>query len=214
MLLAVVGCAEPTKPPVLSGTIGGVAFTVVSGSVLQPVANGPIYADGAGAEILLDADPAALGMSDSATLHLRTQFALQHAGTITIGAFGTSSDPFGPGTAVVLGRNQLEIDYAFYVDSLLFADSLFVPSVPAVNEEHWIITEFYAADVPGHGAGSGVAMWPLDDLDPALGEDVLGCTIGPAMSAALLSGDRVAYSLRGGFIIGVEVVDTIVGPCV
>ena len=77
VLSAVAGCAEPTAPPVLAGSIGGVPFTVVSGSVLQPVANGPVYADGAGAEIVLDSSPGALGMSNPRRLHLRTQFALE-----------------------------------------------------------------------------------------------------------------------------------------
>ncbi len=214
LLLAIAGCEEPTAPPVLSGSIGGVPFTVVSGSVLQPIQDGPIFADAAGAEVVLDSHPGALGMSDPRRLHLRTQFALQHAGTITLGAFGTTSDPFGPGTAVVIGRNQAQFEYAFYVDSLVFADSAFVPAPTAPNVEQWIVTEFYAEDVPGYGAGSGVAMWPLDDLAPTLGEDVLGCADGPAMSTAVLSGDRVAYSLRAAFIVAVEVLDTIVGPCV
>jgi hypothetical protein len=199
---------------VLAGSIGGVSFTVVSGSVLQPVPNGPIYADAAGADVVLDSDPGALGMSNPRRLHLRTQFALQHGGTLTIGAFGTSSDPLGPGTAVIIGRDQGEIEYTLYVDSLAFADSSFVPAGVAANAEHSIVTEFYAENVPGYGAGSGVTMWPLDDLAPAFGADVLGCTDGPAMSAALLTGDRVAYSLTSAFLIEVEVVDTIVGPCI
>ena len=214
MLLAVAGCEEPTAPPVLSGEIGGVAFTVVSGSVLQPVANGPIFADSAGAEIVLDGSPGTLGMSDPRRLHLRTQFALRHGGTVAIGAFGTASDPFGPGANVLIERNQAEIEYTFYLDSTVFADSFFAAPPAGANAEHVIVTEFYAEVVPGYGAGSGVAMWPLNDVDPAVGADVLGCADGPAMSAALLTGDRVAYSLREGFIIGIEVVDTIVGPCI
>ncbi len=213
MLLAVAACEEPTAPPVLAGSIGGVSFTVVSGSVLQPVADGPIYADAAGADVALDSDPGALGMSDAKRLHLRTQFALQHTGTLTIGAFGTSSDPFGPGTSVVIGRDLGQIEYAFYVDSVVFAEGSLVPA-PAANAEHSIVTEFYAEDVPGYGSGSGVTMWPLNDLAPAFGADVLGCTDGPAMSAALLTGDRVAYRLTSAFLTGIEVVDTIVGPCI
>ncbi|MSR21202.1 MAG: hypothetical protein EXR91_09525 [Gemmatimonadetes bacterium] len=114
----------------------------------------------------------------------------------------------------MIGRNQGESDYAFYVDSLVFADSSFVPQPAAANVEQWIVTEFYAENVPGYGAGSGVATWPLNDLAPAFGADVLGCTDGPAMSAALLTGDRVAYRLTSAFLTRVEVVDTIVGPCI
>lgn len=72
MLLAVAGCEEPTAPPVVAGSIGGVRFTVVSGSVLQPVADGPIFADVAGTEVVLDNNPSALGMSNGKRLHLRT----------------------------------------------------------------------------------------------------------------------------------------------
>ena len=205
---------EPTDVPVTAGTISGVPFTVTAGAVLQPIADGPFYVDPAGAEIVLDPSVGALGMSDSTRLHLRTQFALQHGGTMTIGAFGTPSDPFGPGTAVIIGRNGTAMDYAFYVDSAVFADSTFVPAPAAAGAEQWIVTEFYAQDVPGYGAGSGMAMWPLNDLDPALGEDVLGCTLGPAMHTATVSGNRVAYRFASGFLVGVEVVDTIVGPCV
>jgi hypothetical protein len=214
LLAVAAGCSDENSTAVTSGSIGGVAFTVVSGTIHQPLENGAIRADAAGGEIVLAADPEALGMSDPSRLHLRTQFALQHGGTITIGAFGGPGDPFGPGTAVVIGRNNSQIQYAFYVDSEVFADSTFVPSPPAANDVHWIVTEFYAADVPGYGAGSGLAMWPLNDLAPALGDDVLGCTLGPAMHATPMVGDRVGYRLTAGFLVGIEVIDTIIGPCV
>lgn len=214
-LLAVTACNDdPTDVRVTAGTIGGVAFTVTSGAVLQPVMDGPLYADATGAVIVLDADVGALGMSDPTRLHLRTQFALQHLGSIRIGAFGTSSDPFGPGTDVSIERDGLAIDYTFRVDNAVFADSSFFPLPGPSNAEHWIVTEFYAEDVPGYGAGSGVAMWPLGDLDPSAGEDVLGCAAGPAMHSGTSSGDRVAFRVGAGYLIGIEVVDTIIGPCV
>jgi hypothetical protein len=153
-------------------------------------------------------------MSDPRSLHLLTLVALQHGGTLTIGAFGTASDPFAAGTAVIVGRNATAIDYAFYVDSAVFADSTFVPGPAVASEEHWIATEFYADSVPGYGAGSGLAMWPLNDVDPAFGEDVLGCAGGPALSPTHLTGDRVGFRLVSGFLLAVEVVDTIIGPCV
>jgi hypothetical protein len=191
-----------------------VPFTVASGQVTQAAPDGPIRADGAGAVILLDDTPAALGMSNPERLHLLTLFALQHGGTITIGAFGTASEPFGPGNAVVIGRNGSTMDYAFYVDSAVVADSSFSPPPDVAAEQQWVVTEFYADSVPGHGAGSGLTMWQLNELSPALGDDVLGCADGPAMSAVPMTGDRVAYRLTAGFLIGVAVIDTIVGPCV
>lgn len=205
---------DPTSTRVTTGTLGGVPFTVVSGEVFQAFPDGPVRADVAGGEIVLDQTPAALGMSDPNRLHLLTLVALQHGGTLTIGAFGTNGDPFGPGTAVVVGRNGNAIDYAFYVDSAVFADSTFVPAPSSASEEHWIATEFYADSVPGYGAGSGVTMWGLNDVDPALGADVLGCTKGPALSPTPLTGDRVAFRLTAAFLLAVEVTDTIVGPCV
>lgn len=205
---------DPTGGPVVAGTVAGIPFTVTSGQVTQALPDGPIRADAAGAVILLNDTPAGLGMSDPATLHLLTLFALQHGGTLTIGAFGSASDPFGPGTAVVVGRNGGAIDYAFYVDSAVVADSSFVPLPPVASEQQWVVTEFYADSVPGYATGSGVTMWPLNDLDPTLGDDVLGCTQGPAMSSTQLTGDRVAFRLTSGFLLAVAAVDTIVGPCI
>lgn len=205
---------DPTSVPVTSGTLGGVPFTVVSGEVLQGSPDGPLRADALGAEILLDQTPAALGMSNPNRLHLLTLVALQHGGTLTMGAFGNAPAPFGSGTAVVVGRNGNAIDYAFYLDSAVFADSTFSPGPSMASEEHWIATEFYADSVPGYGAGSGITMWGLNDVDPALGDDVLGCTDGPAMSPTPLTGNRVAYRLTSGFLLAIQVVDTIVGPCV
>lgn len=211
-----LACAEdtPTATVVTSGTLAGIPFTVESGQVTQATPDGPIRADGAGAVIVLDDSPAELGMSNPSRLHLLTLFALQHGGTLTIGAFGSASEPFGPGNAVVLGRNGSAIDYAFYVDSAVVADSSFVPRPAVAAEEQWVVTEFYADSVPGYGAGSGLTMWQLNVLDPVLGADVLGCTDGPAMSMVPMTGDRVAYRLTSGFLLGVAVADTIVGPCV
>ncbi len=211
----IAACSEdPTGGPVTGGTLTGVPFTVVSGQVTQAQPDGPIRADAAGAVILLDQTPAALGMSDPQTLHLLSLFALQHGGTLTLGAFGTAGDPFGSGTAVVVGRNLTAIDYAFYIDSVVVADSSVVPAPAVASEQQWIVTEFYADSVPGYVARSGITLWPLNDLAPALGSDVLGCTRGPAASARPLTGDRVAIRLISGFLISVAAVDTIVGPCV
>jgi hypothetical protein len=210
-------CEDTPTDVVSSGTIGGIPFTVISGTVKQAVADGPIVGEvGAvgGALILLDGDPVALGMSDPDRLHLRTTFALRHGGTITMSAFGTLADPLGSGNAVVIGRNVAQFDYAFYVGAAVHSDSAFVPAPAEPDVEHTVVTEFYAQDVPGYGAGSGLAMWPLDDLSPSLGEDVLGCASGPAMTTTLPSGDRMAFALADAFILAVEVVDTTVGPCI
>jgi hypothetical protein len=213
LLLGPFACAEePTNTRVNSGTLNGVAFTVVEGELHQPEEDGPIFGDVGGALIVLDDTPAALGMTDPSRLHLRISFALRHGGTITMGAFGSTADPLGPGTAVVIGRNDIDFEYAFYLDSAVFADSAFVTPAEA-SVEQTVVAEFYAADVPGYGAGSGVAMWPLNDVTPSFGEDVLGCSIGPAISPNVLSGDRVAFGLGAAFVFDIQVVDTILGPC-
>jgi hypothetical protein len=208
-------CEDDPTDVVSSGTIGGIPFTVLSGTVKQPTPDGPVVGeitDAGGALILLEGDPVALGMTDPNRLHLRTTFALRHGGTITITAFGTPADPQG-GNGVVIGRNNAQFEYAFYVDDALFADSAFVPAPADPNIEHSVATEFYAEDVPGYGAGSGLTMWPLDDLAPSAGEDVLGCSRGPAMSKSTLSGERVAFALADAFLLEVDVVDTTIGPC-
>ncbi|MGE0159158.1 MAG: hypothetical protein AB7T31_07060 [Gemmatimonadales bacterium] len=215
-VVAQLACHDTPTDVVSSGTISGIPFTVLSGVVKQPAADGPISGEvsgSGGALIVLDADPAALGMSDPRRLHVRTTFALRHGGTITMAGFGTSADPLGGGTAVVIGRNEDEFEYAFYVADTVFADSAFVPRPAQPNVEHTVVAEFYAEDVPGYGAGSGITMWRLDDLTPSLGEDVLGCASGPAMGTGTLAGDRMAFALADAFILAVEVVDTIVGPC-
>ena len=129
-------------------------------------------------------------------------------------AFGTSSDPLGSGNGVVIGRNNTRFEYAFYVDDALFADSAFVPAPSDPDVEHTVATEFYAQDVPGYGAGSGLTMWRLDDSTPSAGEDVLGCARPAAMSTTPRTGNRMAFALTQAFILEIEVVDTAVGPCI
>ncbi len=217
LCVGALSCDDTPTDVVTSGTIGGIPFTVVSGVVKQAVPDGAIVgevSDVGGALIVLDGDPVALGMSDPGRIHLRITFALRHGGTITTSAFGTSSDPLGSGNAVVIGRNDTRFEYAFYVDSAVFADSAFVPAPADPNVEHTVAMEFYAEDVPGYGAGSGSTMWKLDDPTPTLGDDVLGCSRGPAMSAGTRSGTRIAFALAQAFILDVEVVDTAVGPCI
>jgi hypothetical protein len=216
LLLGAVACDEAPTDVVTSGTISGIPFTVVSGVVKQATDDGPILGEvtgSSGALIVLEGDPAALGMTDPERLHLRTTFALRHGGTLTMSGFGTSADPLASGNAVVIGRNNSQFEYAFYLDSAAVTDSAFVPAPADPNVEHTVVTEFYAQDVPGYGAGSGLTMWRLDDLTPSRGADVLGCVSGPAMSTRMLSGDRMAFALAEAFILAVEVVDTIVGPC-
>jgi len=216
-LCTLVACEDTPTDVVTSGTISGIPFTVISGTVKQAVADGPIVgevSDLGGALILLGGDPVSLGMTDPDRLHLRTTFALRHGGTITMSAFGTVADPLGSGNAVVIGRNLARFQYAFYVDDAVHADNAFVPDPAKPDVENTVVTEFYAQDVPGYSGGSGLAMWPLDDLTPAPGEDVLGCTGGPAMTTTLQSGDRMAFALADAFILAVEVVDTTVGPCI
>jgi hypothetical protein len=213
-LVCAAACREdPVSTVVNTGTIDGVPFTVFDGVAHQAVEDGAVLGESNGAIIVLNQNPAALGMSDGARLHLRTTFALRHGGRIAIAAFGPASDPFGPGTGVVIGRNDSEFGYAVHVVTDPVLDSLFVPAPADPNAEHTVAIEFYAQDVPGYGTGNAITMWPLDDLTPALGEDVIGCSRGPAMSSvSTLPGDRIAFALSEAFLLSVEVVDTIVGP--
>jgi hypothetical protein len=206
--------AELTLQPVTSGAIGGVSFTVSGGTVYQASPAGPLYADEAGGQIVLDKDAAGLGMSDAGLLHLRTQLALSEGGSLQIAAFGEAGSELGSGVWVLLTRDGAAIDYEFRLSGALFADSTFTPAPPIPSAEHWIVTEFYADSVPGHGADqSGITMWELNDLTPAFGEDVLRCDPGPATDPTVLTGDRVAYALESSWLLAVEVVDQIVGPC-
>ena len=211
---ALTACNEdPPTGPVSSGTITGVAFTVRSGSVFQPEADGPIRGE-SGAVVVLDLDPAGLGMSDPDKVHLVTGFALPNGASLTISGFGTSADPLGSGASVTITRSGFDFDYQFRLEGAPFAGALFDPQPPSASDVHWISTEFYADSVPGYDSGtSGAAAWNIDDLDPAFGDDVLGCSAGPALQVGVLGGNRIAYELSSAFIVSVEVVDTIIGPC-
>lgn len=205
----------PTQ--VTSGTITGVGFRVISGTVYQLSPDGPIRGDSLGATIVLDQPPAALGMSDPDLLQLRTQFAISNLGSLQIAAFGNEGDEIASGLSVLLDRSGDEISYRFYLSDLggtPFADSAFAPPANAAGEL-WVTTEFYAQDVPGYGPGAGITMWPLADQEtpPVFTDDVLGCADGPAVQATTLDGDRVAYVLTSAFVVGIEVVDSIIGPC-
>jgi hypothetical protein len=204
-----------TLRPVTSGTIGGVPFTVTGGTVYQASPGGPLRADEGGGQIVLDESPAELGMSDPDLLHLRTEFAVSNGGSLQIAAFGDDGAEFSTGVWVVLTRDTTALDYEFRLSGALFADSTFTPPPAIPSAEHWLVTEFYADSVPGYPAGqSGITMWELNDLTPGLAEDVLGCDPGPATDPTPLAGDRVGYSLRSVWLLSVEVVDQIVGPCV
>lgn len=201
--------------PITSGSVSGLSFTVTGGTVFQATVDGPIYADSRSGRIVFDEDPGGLGMSDPDQLQLRTQFALAEGGSIRIAAFGEAGDELGSDLRVVITRGDESIDYGLWLGGALFADSAFTPPPAVLSAEHWIVTEFYAQDVPGYGAGqSGITMWELNDVAPALGTDVLGCDpIGPAIQPVALDGDRVGLEIRSGWIVAFDVVDEIVGPC-
>jgi hypothetical protein len=204
----------PTLQPVTSGTIGGLAFTVTGGTIYQVGADGPLYADDTGGQLLFDGGAAALGTSDADLLHVRSQFAIADGGSLQISAFGDAGSPFNTGIGIALIRGGTGIFYEFRFGGAVAADSTFVPEPQFPGAEQWVVTELYADSVPGYGAGqSGAAMWPLDDLTPAAGADVLGCVAGPATDPTPLAGDPVGYALDGAWLLAVDVVDQIVGPC-
>ncbi len=203
---------------VTSGTITGVPFHVTAGTVYQASPDGPIHADSAGATVVLDESPSALGMTDPESLHLRTHFALSNHGSLQIAAYGPEGDEIDGGLSVLLDRVGGQIGYGFLLSDsggAPVADSSFDPPPDDASRELWVATEFYAQSVPGYGPGAGITLWPptLDETAPASGGDVLGCTAGPLMQSTTYGGDRVAYSLHSAFITGVDVVDDVVGPC-
>lgn len=210
------GCDNPEDPgltPVTSGTIWGIGFTVAAGQLFQSIEDGPVYAGVGGATLVLDHDPATLGMTDPNRLQLRSQIALENGGEVQIAAFGTTEAPTGA-LRVDVGRTDGAITYQAYLSGLLFAEGEFSPPPAVPSAEKWVVTEFYAQGVPAYpGFGSGLTFWNLDDLDPAFAQDVLACDPGPAMQLDAVAGDRIAYVLRSAWLVDLEVVDQFVGPC-
>lgn len=201
--------------PVTSGTISGIPFTVSGGTVYQVGSDGPLYADATGGQIVFDEGPAGLGMSDPDLLHVRTHFALSADGSLQLGAFGDAGSEFDTGVTVALNRvTGAGIVYELRFGGALVADTTLDPQPQFINAEHWVVTELYADSVPGAPAGeAGAALWPINDLTPQASEDVLGCGVDPSTDPNPLTGEAVGYALDDAWLLEVEVVDQIVGPC-
>ncbi len=204
---------ELTLQAVTSGRIGDVAFTVTGGTVFQAVPGGPIFADESGGEVVLDADPAALGMTNPSHVQLRTRFALSDSGSIQIAGYGDAGSELSSGHWVVVQRLEGDFQYQFRLRGSLFAEGSFSPPPNIPSAEQWVVTEFYAQDAPGYNGRSGITMWPINNLTPVFAQDVLGCSPGPALETGSLSGDAVAYALRDAWLLVVQPVTQIVGPC-
>ena len=209
---------EPTELdllPVTSGTISGIPFTVTDGTVYQAGADGPLRADATGGRIVFDEGPLGLGMSDPDLLHVRTFFAISNGGSLRISAFGDAGAELDTGVSILLGRlPDLGFVYELRFGGALVADSTLDPQPQFAGAEHWVVTELYADSVPGAVAGqAGAALWPINDLTPAPSEDVLGCGSEPATDSSPLAGDAVGYVLDNAWLLGVEVLDQVVGPC-
>lgn len=208
---------EPSGPSltaVTSGTIGGIPFTVTGGTVYQIGADGPVRADSTGGRIELDRTPAELGMSDPDLLHVRTYFAIAQGGSLGIGAFGDPADPFGTGVSIEIARTAVGFVHELRFGGSLSADSTFAAQPVAPGAEQWLVTELYADSVPGAPAGAaGAALWPLDDLTPTAAEEILGCRAEPSTDPTPLTGEAVGYALDDAWLLDVEIVDQVVGPC-
>jgi hypothetical protein len=219
ILWAGLGCndgpAELELEQVISGTIDGIPFTVTGGTVYQAGADGPLRADATGGQILFDDGPLGLGMSDAGLVHLRTYFAISDGGSIHIAGFGQPGSEFNTGVTVTLERvPTVGFVYELRFAGGVVADSTLSPQPPLPGGEHWVVTELYADSVPGFPSGqAGAALWPIDDLSPAASEDMLGCASEPSMSSTPLTGSAVGYVLEAAWLLEVEVVDLIVGPC-
>ena len=219
LVSVMLACEEkvngPDLTPVTSGTVSGIPFTVSGGTIYQFDEDGPLFADETGGQIVFDGDPATLGMSDPDLLHVRTYFAVSRGGSLQIAAFGDPGSAVATGVSVGLGRaTDVGFVYELRIGGALLADSAFATQPPVLSAEQWVVAELYADSVPGSPAGeAGAALWPLNDLTPSPSEDVLGCGLEPATDASPRAGEAVGYALRDAWLLEVEIVDQVVGPC-
>lgn len=200
--------------PITSGTIGGLGFTVVEGTLFQPDPDGPVFAELQGGVIVFDEPPEGLGMSEPGILQIRTEFALANGGSLEVAAFGPSDDLVDGGLALRLSRSAGNMSYDFRLSGASFASGTFDPPPANPDGAQWLVAEFYAENVPGYGSDrSGITAWNLNDTEPAFNTDLLSCDPGPAMQEVALGEDRVGYRLVAALLISVEVVDPVIGPC-
>ena len=204
------GGGGPTA--VTSGTIGGLPFTVVSGTLYQDTTDGPVRGDAGGATLALDDNTAALGMSDPLNLRLDWEFRLEAGGLIRAMAFDTSASLFSGALGFEIARAGVDFDYRFDMTVVSDITGTFSPGPADPNGTTFIVTEFYGVDAPGYGAGSsGITAWPLDDMAPAFNTDILSCPAG--VQTANLTNTEVGYFLQSAVLVSVTPVDDIVGPC-
>ena len=214
-LAACNSSTELSLDPVTSGSVGGYAFHVTGGTIFQAEPNGPIYGDASGGRLVFDLGPSGLGMTNASRLQLRTQFALSSTGSVLMSAYGDAGNEFTTGLRVNVARVATDMAYEMLSDATSLVVGTFDPPPFVPSAETWVVAEFYANDVPGFGSGqSGITLWKLDDLAPAVGSDVIGCSAPRAIDATNTHpGTAVGYQLTGGWITDVKVVNNIVGPC-
>lgn len=198
--------------PVESGTIDGLGFRVVSGTIFQDEDDGPLYAAEEGGLIVLDDAPAALGMTDPNNLRLDWSFTLADGGEIEARAYGASSSSFAGALGFRLVRSGSAIGYTYDLTTEADLTGSADLGTSGAGDTFAIVTEFYAVDPPGYGSGSsGMTVWSLGDTSPAFNTDILGCPA--AVQTGTLADQEVGFRLTNARLESITAVDTIVGPC-
>jgi hypothetical protein len=212
-IAALASCFGPDGPTtVTSGTIGGIAFTVTSGTIYQDEADGPVYADTAGGTIALDATTTALGMTNPYHLRLDTEFQIASGGVIDVRAYGSPGSDFSDSLGFSFERAGSSFSYRY--DLTVETDVTGTLSPDPVNPDSTLtfVSEFYGVDAIGYGAGSsGITAWPIGVTTPTFCGD-----LSPSPSVyqtANLTTLRAGYYLKAARLVSVTPVDDITGPC-
>jgi hypothetical protein len=115
--LVLAGCSSGSDHPgsggIHSGTLGGLAFTVLTGTVTQPAPDGPIHANSGGL-VLFDDPLDGLNSSPYPEVQAGVTFTVSDGGSAIVIVYGSADDNLATGIGLQFSRNATSMDYAYH----------------------------------------------------------------------------------------------------